>query len=238
MDEANEPKKLTPPYISFKTLLNFLDQLRVGIPHRIDHTVMGKFSGTARTQILTTLKYLQLVNPDDTATEMLQKLVRPDGIDKKYLREIIIAAYPFVFKNGVELSRMSLGHLKELFEAAGASGGTTRKSIAFFVAAAKEIGMELYPRLKMTGLSRSTGKKVKKPAMAKTDRHDDTPDEGTQGQKIVTVPSWQQILKEKFPPFDPTWTPEVQKNWFEGFNKLMDQFQKTEQQKKGGDDNE
>lgn len=224
MDENKEPKKLAPPYISFKTLLNFLEQLKVGVPHRIDHTVMGRFSGTARTQILTTLKYLQLINPDDTSTEKLQKLVTANGTDKKCLKEIIIAAYPFIFKNGVELSRMSLGHLKELFETAGASGGTTRKSIAFFIAAAKEIGLELYPHLKMTGLSRGASKKAKKLGVEKIDRHDETQGEGEPG--LVAVPTWQQILSQKFPAFDPNWSPEAQAKWIDAFKDLMSEFKK------------
>jgi hypothetical protein len=40
--------------------------------------------------------------------------------------------------------------------------------------------------------------------------------------------TWQQILAEKFPAFDPNWPGEVQAKWFEGFNKLMDQFKKPE----------
>jgi len=220
MDEKNEPKKLTPPYISFKTFLNFLDQLKVGIPHRIDRTVMGKFSGTARTQILTTLKYLQLINPDDTSTEKLQKLVTADGINKNSLKEIIIAAYPFIFENGVELSRMSLGHLKDLFEKAGASGGTTRKSIAFFVAAAKEIGLELYPRLKMTGLSRGVVKKAKKSGLEKTGADDGELKQPTRRTSLEEIQLWLSV----FPKFDPSWSDEIKKSWFEGFRDLRKDF--------------
>jgi hypothetical protein len=38
--------------------------------------------------------------------------------------------------------------------------------------------------------------------------------------------SLEQLLLSKFPSFDPAWPDEVKTKWFEGFNKLMEQFKK------------
>jgi len=228
MNETKETKKLAPPYLSYKTFLNFLEQLKVGVPSRIDHSVMGKFSGTARTQILTTLKYLHLISPDDTSTETLLKLVTSEGIDKKNLRAIIIAAYPFLFKDGIDLKRTTLGQLQDLFEKAGASGGTIRKSIAFFIAAAKDTDINVSPHIRVKShAGRPKGKKS--PLRIKA--HEDIDiGEGPQIQS-VNIP-WQQLLLSKFPGFDPAWPDDVKAKWFDGFKELMAEFKKQSEENK------
>ena len=40
--------------------------------------------------------------------------------------------------------------------------------------------------------------------------------------------SWLQILLDKFPVFDPSWSEDVQAKWFDGFNRLMKMKQEEE----------
>jgi hypothetical protein len=172
MTDSKEEKKLTPPYLSYRTFINFLEKLKVGMPSRIDRSVMGSFSGAAQAQIFPALKYLHLINPDDTPTEKLTSLVSSEGTEKqKILKDMIIVAYPFLFKDGIDLKRMTASHLQELFDKAGASGATARKSITFFMAAAKNTGIELSPHLKIRGAIRNSGK-GKKTKIEKIERDD------------------------------------------------------------------
>ena len=106
------------------------------------------------------------------------------------------------------------------------SGGTLPKAIKFFIEAAKDAGIELSPyigKIRATG-PRSTGSRVKKTNGEKQNGvlpHKDP---------LTQIPSgdisWQQLLLAKFPSLDPAWPDEVKTKWFEGFNKLMEEFKK------------
>ncbi len=223
-------KKINPPYISFKTFQNFLVGLGVNIPSRIDRSVMGTLSGTAQSQLTGALKYLNLVSEKGLPTETLTQLISSEGIERKQIRQNIInTAYPYLFADEIDLENITLNHLQEIFKDAGASGGTIRKCISFFMAIAKSADIKLSPHLKFKSnvgrpKGRKTGASKKK---QKNNLHGETPD-----QNQVEFMSMQQLLLSKFPSFDPAWDSEVQAKWFEGFNKLMEQFKEkiTEKQ--------
>ena len=56
-------KNKIPPYVSFKTFQTFMEFLSNGMPSRIDRSVwVNKFSGSNGTQIMTAIKFFDLID--------------------------------------------------------------------------------------------------------------------------------------------------------------------------------
>jgi len=225
MNENKEEKKLRPPYLSYKTFDNFLQRLKTdGIPSRIDRSVLGSYSGSNQILILTSLRYLNLTNDQGEPNEKLEKLVKSTESErKKTLKEILIASYPFVFQDK-HLNNITYSLIQEHFIGAGTQGDTTKKSIRFFIAAARDAEIELSPHLKKARIStpRKIGQKIKREDKSGADQISDG--QTSPGQRPSN--DWQQLLLSKFPTFDPAWPDEVKKEWFAGFSKLMEEFKK------------
>lgn len=231
MNETGEEKKSIPPYVAYKTFSNFMDRLKVGIPSRIDRGFLSSYSGGMQAQLISTLKSLELINPNGVPTEKLRDLVNSEGADKtKRLYEVIAASYPFLFRAEIDLTSITSSHLEDEFKTGGGvSGGTVPKCIAFFVAIAKDAGIELSPYINVrTARVRSTPKRsgLEKNSKAKSEPqspppppHESTPYQGTSQ-------TWEQLLLAKFPEFDPAWPDDVKTKWFDGFKELMDSHKK------------
>jgi hypothetical protein len=227
MKEKETTKKLVPPYLPYKTLSNFLDSMKVAIPTRIDRSLMKSMAGTLQSQLMAALEYLKLITPtpDNKPTEKLTRLINSEGPERqRILKEILTSSYTFLFKDGFDLQRTTLSELQEYFTQAGVSGDTLRKSMAFFMKASKAAGLTISPHIKKDvgrprGSTKEKRKMIPKPNGLPSDPKDPL---GSQGQSI----SLEQMLLSKFPSFDPEWPDDVKTKWFEGFNKLMEQFKK------------
>lgn len=224
MPRTDSDKPLTPPYISIKTFLNFLERLtKVGLPNKIDRSIntMSSFSGLAQAQLITTFKYFHLITGQDgTPAEKLHELVSAkDDKQKQILREIVKSSYPFIFKDGFDLKGATSRQLQDRFESAGAGGGTTRKSVAFFMSIAKYTGIELSPHIKnfkVTGNRTASPKKPKK-VIANKD-HEFKKDIDSKEESD----DWKRLLLSKYPNFDPEWSDDVKSKWFEGMKDLKE----------------
>lgn len=212
-------KAPVPPYIAYKTFRNFLDRFRQGTPSRIDVSVMGGMSGAARSQVTTTLKFLGLTDNGGVPTEAMNRLVKSEGDEwKQGLKELLRKYYPDLFREGFNLQTTTAKHLREEFEKTAATGETLGRCIAFFTAAAKDAGIPLSPYLKEGRKQRNNG--APKPRKASTEKGEilefDLDDDTTEQPK-----TWEEMLLEKFPTFDPSWPDDVKSKWFEGFDRLM-----------------
>jgi hypothetical protein len=231
---SNSPnKKAIPPYLPYKTLVNFVDSLKIAMPQRIDRSLMSSMSGAVQSQLMASLEYLRLINPETgIPTEKLNQLARSGGDEKRrLLADILMSSYQFLFNNGLDLERATMDLLQERFRQTGTSGDTLRKAVAFFLKAAREAGMKLSPHLKRTYTRRMTGPRAKRkmnqipepqgamPLIAKEL-------EANSSQNLSIA----KILSDKFPAFDPGWDEETRKSWFEGFKELIAQV-KSEQEK-------
>lgn len=148
-ENGSDNKKVIPPYLSHKTFNSFIEGLRTGIPARIDRSVMPSLSGTAQAHLLHALRYLNLIDSEGRPTENLNKLaVAQDAEKQRLLREILTSAYPFVCNGSIDLERCTGKQIDEAFATTGASSETLRKSLAFFMATAKQAGMQLSPHIK------------------------------------------------------------------------------------------
>jgi hypothetical protein len=231
--EENKHKILTPPYLSFNTFLDFIEGLsKDGVPHKIDRNgqALSSFSGTAQAQLLTTLKYFHLISArDGIPTEDLRNLVVTSAEGKKtMLRAMIISSYPFLFNDGFDLKSATSKDLQLCFEKAGAFGGTIRKCVAFFLAAAKHTGIELsqnIKRFKFTAIEqeRETSRVIKTEEKGNVLYHQET----LNPSQTPSLSS-EQVWLNKFPNFDPSWPDDVKKSWFESFRELRKEFNKLQ----------
>lgn len=214
------PSTAVPPYVPYRSFHNFIDSLKQGIPGRIDRSVMASMSGAIQSQLTAALRYLGLIKATGQPTDILPRLVNSEGSERaKVMREVVTTSYHFLF-GGFDVKSATPRMLEEQFGAMGASGGTLSKCMNFFLAAAKEAGIETSPHLKpqrgpRQGRTRQRGTRISDPGS-----------EG-QGSFIVTEGegevSWAQMLLSKFPSFDPSWPDEVKVKWFDGFHRLMRQ---------------
>lgn len=146
MDTESTTTTKSPPYIAFKTFLNFLDRLNEGgVPGRIDRTYWGKFlNGTVGAQLMSALRSLELIDDGNAPRPILKELANPNnrkhGLDMLWRR----AYGPIVER--VSLENATWGLLEDAFrETYGIKGGTTRKVIAFFINGLEYIGVPVSP---------------------------------------------------------------------------------------------
>jgi hypothetical protein len=228
MEQNKEEKKWAPPYIAYKTFLNFLEKLKAaGIPTKIDRSVVPSWSGAIQGHLFSSLKFLHLMSQHGIPTERLSNLVNAEEADRqRILKDILVTSYKFLFENGVNLQRITSDEFRKLFDKEGVSGGTLPKAMKFFVEASKDAGMELSPYIgKFKGTSsRSTGSRTKKiDGERQPPSSPAVPPYGKQPEKNL---SWQQIYLSKMPDFDPAWSEEIKTKWFDGMNKVLEELKK------------
>lgn len=200
MEESTENGSMTPPYVAFKTLKNFLRMIASAMPNRIDKHVMPTFSGANQAMVIQALRYLQLIDAAGKPTEKLYKLV--DALDdpEKYsvaLFDVLDDAYPFTLDHTVATD----GEVNEAFSAL-ASGDTVRKCKSFYLAALKDGGATLSPYIKEPGKRGPSGgtkrakmRRTKQPAGQ--GRTDNAPPPPPPGQHAPNVhPALAGMLKE------------------------------------------
>lgn len=148
MPEKTE--KPTPPYLPYRTFRNFIDGLRVGIPGKIDRSMLRSFSGVTQSMLISTLRYFKLITADGTPTETLSKLVQAEPVDRqRLLRDLLSAVYPFMFGRGINLQNATPDMVRKEFAKAGVTGDTVRKAVVFFLAAAQDADVPLSQYLKV-----------------------------------------------------------------------------------------
>lgn len=138
-------KKAVPPYVAYKTLVNFLDKFKQGIPSRVDRGLMGTMSGASQSQVTTALRFLGMISENNVTNPKMKEYVVGDEEQKKtVLQEMLVDAYPFIFRQGFDLSNETAKALRDAFVAnTGATGETVNRCIAFFKDAAVDAGIPI-----------------------------------------------------------------------------------------------
>jgi hypothetical protein len=149
-----ETKKPSPAYLSSKTFSNFINGLREnGIPSRIDRSAMPGMSGGGQSALKAAFEFLGLITAEEEPTAKLHQLVESNEKDRSaVLAKILREAYPFLFSGSIDLKRATTKQVEEAFRAQNISGSTVVKSMAFFLACAKEAGIEVSPYIKTPSL--------------------------------------------------------------------------------------
>lgn len=216
------PKAEVPlaPYLSFRTFQTGLETLRRFCPDQLDKSVFPDMSFTNQANMINGLQFLKLTSEANEKTPLLDQLL--SDIENRNTWAIVLGtAYPDVMS--ARPNQISPARLKELIRGYGNSGSTVDKAYRFFLAAAMQAGVDLSPPLEKsvraaTGASphRSTvRKRSTKPAKI-------TPAQPQAAVGTAENGKWS-FLRDKFPEFDPSWTPEVQQKWFDSLNRLIDE---------------
>ena len=221
---TDDTDKALPPYLSYKTFATFIDGLKVGMPARIDRSVMKTLSGANQSWLMGALKYLKLIGDEGVPTERLRRLVNSEGDERQQrLQEVARAAYDFLFRDGFHLQTVTPRQLDEAFGKAGPTGDTIRRCVTFFIGLAKDAGLPLSPHIEKTSrASRATTRRRRTNGTAAQGADIQEQRAKTDAAKPLT-----ELLLDKFPTFDPAWPDEVKAKWFTAFGDLMERTKQT-----------
>ena len=219
--KSDETEKKAPAYVPYKTLKNWVRSLTQGVPPRLEKRMFSSMSGSTQSQLIQALKALGLMDANWAPTDKLKKLqatVNNETAYRQALAEVLLSAYPFL--KDFQLKVATLGMLQEEMEKMGASGGTVSKCIAFFVPAAKDAGLEVSPFIEKPGPRAASNGRPKR-TRAGAGRQGDPLPPNPPAEHHAPIHGVQKLLLDKYPAFDPGWSPEVQAKWFDGFAKLQ-----------------
>jgi hypothetical protein len=145
----NDTKQLSPPYATYGQFLALINKLReTRVPSRIDTSVFGSVSGNTYS-ILSSLKFLKLIDESGTPSPQFIGLVNAKDEDRgPLLKAIIQKGYSSLFNSKVDLTSMTAGqfdeHMRQEYQV---SGSTVDKVALFFIAASKAADIPLSAHL-------------------------------------------------------------------------------------------
>lgn len=176
---SSKEKLATPPVISYGSFVGFLNKLRDAgtVPARIDKTVMPKASGSQQSGTIAALRFLGFIDDIGKPKDHFKPFVlADDDARKSTLGPILRESYAFLFNDAeFDLSHASGGQMTDKFRELGISGSTLTKTIAFFIPAAKECGIQVSPHVKAPPAPKSNGGSRKSPkAVEEEQRPNDT----------------------------------------------------------------
>lgn len=214
----------TPPYISFKSLLTLIEELKTnGLPPQIDRSVLRRFSGGLGAQLVMAMKSLGLVSEDNKPTGLGAQVVRAFGTDEfpAVLRPVIEQTYPFLRE--LDLTEATPSMFAAAFKSGtGAKEDVLRKCRTFYIHAAQYVGIPIGTRILNGTVPRGSGgsgsQKRKPKAATGKPVGEQKPD------PVVTdsnTSSLARTLLDKFPTFDPSWPDEIKAKWFDGYERLL-----------------
>ncbi len=185
-----------PAYVPFQTFLNFLGKLGQGVPHRIDRSFLNRYySGAMGSQLITSLRFLGLVEGDDNrTTAALERLVNEEAGRKQLLAELLHERYQPVFMDVGDLAKATHSQLEQAFKQIyNVEGDTRRKAISFFVHLAQHTEVPLSAYIRTTsnpGSNRMVTRTASKKAKARQNGVSTTKQRGaTTKTKDVNIPS-------------------------------------------------
>jgi hypothetical protein len=219
-DEKN--RRRLPPYVSYHTFQAFLDGLKP-VPSRFDRSFWGKrFSGTTRSQLTAALLFLGLINVNGIPTNRLKLLTDAKDVKKAdILKQTCMEAFDFLFSGSFDPQTATPAQLQQVFHSNfQISSSVSRKCIKFFVDMANGAGISLSPFItkQYRAYSTTSSKASLKKLGPKSTRNALVP------QSMDEIPeraSWDKLLLNKFPQFDPSWPDEVKMKWFLAFDELL-----------------
>lgn len=159
------------PYIPLATLLNFIGKVKnTVLPPRIDGSLAQSMSGGMRGALMSTLRFLSLIDKGDIVQDRLKNLVAAYQADewKAVWGEVVESAYAEIIGD-LDITTSTQAMLEEKFKTnTGGSGQVLEKGVRFYIAALSEAGKTVSPHLK-SRKTRSNGsrKTARKPSDSK-----------------------------------------------------------------------
>jgi hypothetical protein len=218
---SNPSKKLLPPYVSYRTFLNFIEGLQQTMPARIDRSYWGeRFSGSTGVQLVAALRFLDLVDTNGFPMLKLRHLVGSrDDQRAELFRQITQEAYGF-FLDHVDPQTATYAQLEEAFhDNYQIANDVARKCIKFFIDLAGNSGIKISPFVtKKNRNSRQTTTAKKTSKIQNKNIGTEIP---ISSGLIPFGISLDKLLIDKFPGFDPSWSEDVKIKWFTAFDELL-----------------
>lgn len=169
MARKTQEKKAISPYIPFLTLKNLVGTLKsTTVPPVIDSSVLRSMSGSMRSQVMSALRFLDLIDANNTVQDKLKNLVKAYETDDwpQAVARVIETAYQGIAKD-VDLKNGTSSQLNDAFRKTGnVEGQMLEKAVRFYLTALKEAETSFSPLFVMrgarTGLRPRTVPKTKK----------------------------------------------------------------------------
>ena len=221
---TEEGRKHSPPYVSYKTFENFMTKLQGQIPSRIDRSFWGEmFSGSTGTQLMSAMRFLNLIDVNSRPTARLRVLTEAKGEHRAaLLRQIADEAYAFALKGTLDTQNATYAELEDVFQNTyRMKNDVCRKCIKFFTEFSKNAGISLSPQItKKRKMPRTNYgiKNANKKVGIRTTENLIIP---IKEKEIPGLHPWHQMMGDKFPHFDPAWNDEIKKKWFEAYFELL-----------------
>jgi hypothetical protein len=182
-------RRASPPYLPFKTFLNFLDMLNATVvPHRIDASVMSKYPGSIKAQLRAGLGYIGAIDDQGIVRPGFKELVKARGTDT--WRDVFTDQFFGWYGNilgDLDIDTATLSQLKDRFKAAGVDGSVMIKATRFFLSGLDEAGVTYSPHFKQRG-ALTGGMAAARPKKPKQDRARATDNGGTEESLDAAVP--------------------------------------------------
>ena len=225
--EAAE-KKPVPPYVAYKTLSNFVDRFKQGLPGRIDRGLMGSMSGAAQSQVTTALRYLGMISENNLPTQIMRQYATGEESERRTaLRQMLEKSYPFIFDKSFDFATATASQLREVFEAnTTATGETVGRCIAFLKDAAADAGISISPFI-MQKKARASGPRKK---IANSRRQEQGPEPSAAPQsyathKTPTAPAQSSMLLaglfQRLPAPGSTWSRSDREQWLQTLQNVL-----------------
>ena len=169
-----ERKGPAPAYVSYKAFSRFINGLRDGhLTSRIDRSMLTSMSGGAQSSLLGAMEFLGLIDAAGAPQPALEELVELSGSAyAAKLKEILTTSYAFLI-DVVDLKRATAAQVQEAFRNQNVQGSTAVKAVQFFLAAAKDAGIEVSRHVKPPPVVKSSASKRSQRAVERDDDEED-----------------------------------------------------------------
>ncbi|MDX2273968.1 MAG: hypothetical protein NW206_00835 [Hyphomonadaceae bacterium] len=203
------------PYEAFTRALRLFKE--GGLPARVDRSVLSPRFGAKAVGVIAAFQFLGLADAKGATGDASGQLV--DALDQeqwpRVFSPILESAYAPIFE--IDLATATLHQLNEQFATAyGISGEGRRKTVFFFISAARDAKLDLSNYLfENSRIRGGPRERSARPATRRRKERASTEVEPMRGSAAL------EALVEKFPDFDPAWPDEIKQAWFVSFRELM-----------------
>jgi hypothetical protein len=146
-------RKTSAPYGPFSTFDTALDKLgsMPTLPPRIDHTVFTSFAGAAKSHVIGTFRFFDLIDEAGAPTQALKDLTKNKEGRKAAVRQLIKDHYPNISENDLAGSSPAQLDARLGDKTYNISGDTRQKARSFLIKAAEFAELPISPLLKQRG---------------------------------------------------------------------------------------
>jgi hypothetical protein len=179
--EKTQENKQIPPYVPFKAFKSFVERLHgTAIPPAIDPSLLQNMSGSARSQLMSCLRFLDLIGTNGIVNGKFRQLIKSYKTEtwNETLKNIVFESYHTVTSD-VDLDSGTDAQLVTAFKVrCNVEGQVLDKAKRFYLSALTEVGFKYSPHFgtRKPPTRRPVG--IRKPKKKNDESPPDDEDEG------------------------------------------------------------